>query len=44
LGIFAAINDDNTTVGVGWDVIFSEMGMVFDEISIETSRFEKDRD
>jgi hypothetical protein len=44
LGVFAAINDDNTTVGVGWDVIFSEMGMVFDEISIETSRFEKDRD
>jgi hypothetical protein len=44
LGIFAAINDDSTTVGVGWDVIFSEMGMVFDEIPIETSRFEKDRD
>jgi hypothetical protein len=40
LGIFVAINNDNTTVGVGWDIIFREMGIVFDEIPIETTRLE----
>lgn len=27
LGLFAAINDDGTTVGVGWDVIFAATGL-----------------
>ncbi|MEM7115801.1 MAG: phytase [Chloroflexota bacterium] len=27
MGIFAAINDDSTTVGVGWDKVFTAMGI-----------------
>ena len=27
MGLFAAINNDGTTVGVGWDVIFSAIGV-----------------
>ncbi len=31
LGIFAAINDDKTTVGVGWDKIFAATGLSCDK-------------
>lgn len=31
LGIFAAINDDTSTVGVGWDKVFKAMGISCDD-------------
>jgi hypothetical protein len=34
MGLFAAINDDNTTVGVGWDTIFKETGLINNVISL----------
>lgn len=43
LGIFVAINDDSSTAGVGWDVIFRKMRMAVDENSIEASMFEKEK-
>lgn len=35
LGIFAAVNDDNTTAGIGWDVIFREIGIKLGQIPAE---------
>jgi len=35
MGLFLAINNDGTTAGVGWDVIFSAMGLTL-EVDSET--------
>lgn len=43
LGLFVAVNNDRTTVGVGWDVIFREMGVLLSEDHAETSLLDKGR-
>jgi 3-phytase len=34
MGLFVAINDDSTTVGVGWDIIFKETGLMSSAINL----------